>query len=338
MANFAEKLPYDELDPCCQREIDENTKYNEVTRYLREHDRSTARLDIKKRAVASLRSFKCECCHNSKDYPILAKLRSLTVVKEATIITSDKENDSEEDSDIDSEFLTPYEIERMNQVKVQIERIEKAKLLGFATHIEDSIEHICRDLKSTSTPIILHLYDPDSSLCGALDLTLETLAPRFIGSKFRRLAYAPHLRENPSLQEYQKVFSNIDASNSQHALICFANKAISAYTYSYSEFCDLNNDVVHSADLETFLDRAHVLASEVSAEDMKYYRSVDELNEDDEEESAAEKNRFCDDPDCTRFFPHEHIGSSSSGNGAASFMRVAQTGEEALASNAFRTV
>lgn len=357
MAQFADKLPYEEMDPCCQREIDENRKYNEVTRILRENDRSTKRLDMKNRAVKSLRSFRCECCSSSRDYPILAKLRELEaskrhlpVMNEHDDFSKDKTEDSDEDED-DLEFLTPYEIERMNQVKAQIERLEKAKVMGFATHVEDSVEHLVRDLKATSTPIVLHLYDPNSMLCGELDLSLENLAPRYMGTKFRRLAYSPYLQENPLLQEYNHVLSNIYASNAQHALLCFVNKAIVTHTYTFSEFADLHTGTIHSSDLEKFLDQAHVLAANVSVEDMKYYRSIDEGgpndDEDDEEGgSGVERNTYCDDPDCTRYFPHEHIGAGGRGSGAggssssnaASFMRVAQKGEEALASNTFRTV
>jgi len=71
--------PMDRLDPCCQKEVENQRHHDKVGSKLREGDRSQQRLDERLNAINSLRKGKwsrCECCAQPRDYPLLAKYRS----------------------------------------------------------------------------------------------------------------------------------------------------------------------------------------------------------------------------------------------------------------------
>ena len=76
-------LPLDELDPCCQKEIENNKHHARVGDELRQYDRSQLRLDEKNSAILSLRAGKfsrCQCCETSMEYPLLAEMRRMSEI------------------------------------------------------------------------------------------------------------------------------------------------------------------------------------------------------------------------------------------------------------------
>ena len=54
MSRFDETLPFDELDPCCQKEIEIERKVSAVKSQLRTHDRSNIRFDLTRSVMQPL--------------------------------------------------------------------------------------------------------------------------------------------------------------------------------------------------------------------------------------------------------------------------------------------
>eukprot|EP01034_Spumella_vulgaris_P026399 gene26399-32976_t len=81
----------------------------------------------------------------------------------------------------------------------------------------------------------------------------------------------------------------------------------------------------------------------MSLQDTKLYLKLTSTEEDEEEEGGEnDQNSYCDDPECTRRFPHEHIGTGVSGGDGeyrtAAFMKTGNVGEDALAKDTFLKV
>ena len=87
--------------------------------------------------------------------------------------------------------------------------------------------------------------------------------------------------------------------------------SINIYMYIYNKF------VVMTSDLLSFLHHAHVLVE--TPPNLSIL--PDQLPDDDDTEEK-ESNSYCSDPDCTKFFPHEHIGARQGQTSSApSFVR-----------------
>ena len=69
-------LPLDEMDPCCAKEIANESAKARVGRELRKTDRSMVRHDMRQAAFDDLRNgARCKCCSAPADYYLLLKLR-----------------------------------------------------------------------------------------------------------------------------------------------------------------------------------------------------------------------------------------------------------------------
>ena len=130
MSRFQDdELPLDELDPCCQKELAEESARARITKQLRKSDRSMIRYDMRARALDALRnSARCACCVDVQDYYLLASLRQQAASDgrdgrdardEREQHDQDEREDDEED-DEDDEFAdlgldcyTDYEVEAM---------------------------------------------------------------------------------------------------------------------------------------------------------------------------------------------------------------------------------
>lgn len=307
-----DELPYDEMDPCCQKEIDAAAKRTRVTAELRQYDRSNDRLDVQGAVLGNVReALHCECCVVMREYPLLRETRRITVDKR--VVISDQSDDlAESDSDVDSLLddmpLTAYEQERLLATKEQERKQRQAETMMFGVHVEDSVQHIQRML-SEGAPLVCHLYDPTSSKSAYLDLILERIATRHLGTRFRRAPMALAL-----------VFAATNGIHTTSAtLTCFKGStllqsiAIDDLGLSSESFL---------GDVERFLDLAGVLSNEVFCS-VSTRSLAESLQEEDEKEAA-----FCDEPGCGRRFAHEHVGGKS----GASFL----ADSEALGVNAMR--
>lgn len=75
-----ESLPIEELDPCCQKEINIAREKRRIDSRLRGVDRSYSRFDEKLRAFRQIKakdSFNCECCA----VPRISEYRMLDLIK-----------------------------------------------------------------------------------------------------------------------------------------------------------------------------------------------------------------------------------------------------------------
>lgn len=330
------------LDPCCQRELDEKKKYNKVSHQLRQVDPSYKRLDFHQKTVSSLRGYHtCPCCEVSDDYPVLARLRSAYEASDSAELVDPTPQDAESESGSDDEFdldsfVTPYEMERKREMAEFADKFKSSKQLGFAVHLEESFKHLMEDLK-LNIPFVLHVYDRSSELCGNLDLVLEKLAKQFIGTKFRRISNAQSslletIERHPGVHF---TSSSLSKSNTGSALICLLGGKIACYTDNIHQFG--GEIVLNAVDVRKYLDNAHVLFSDIQPllwHKLTSTSTSQPMNSQEEEND----NTYCDDPTCTRFFPHEHIATKRNGAQTAnvpSFMKTTNEGEEALAKNIF---
>ncbi len=223
--------PFDELDPCCQREL-MNAKHRErVTTELRRTDRLQNRLNERTQAITSLRqgSFsRCECCSHKQDYALLSKYKqalegaaklpkyrgpypglntSFKFGDEAVAkgVSRDVEYlDQEDDWDTDDEALlegveaivghTEDEAERLKLASESKAAMDRALAGGFGEHIEDSARHVCTLVRDNGETVVCHVYQPLLPLCAWLDIYFEKLAKQYLGTRFRRVEASPDAR------------------------------------------------------------------------------------------------------------------------------------------------
>ena len=308
MPRVDDELPYEELDPCCQREIDDNRRNLQIKYELRRYDRSNHRLDIQKAVLGNLqlKTSTCICCnHGIKDYPLLVSLRerfkgekaetaSLMEGRDSGVrdMGQDDQNSNDDDDEFDdllNEVMTPYEVERMNAVKEIQSKVESARAMGYGVHHEESVEHLMTMI-SDQERVVCHIYDPSSLSCAYMDVILENLAAKYFGTRFRRIP----------VSSLPRLKVNLDIPLSESGLLCFMDGSL-IHSSSIHAF-GIENDI-YLNDVERFLDHTHILSQEV-------FVSTRYLNEEAEERDEAEK--YCDEPGCGRRFAHEHVGSGFS--------------------------
>jgi len=242
-------LPLDEMDPCCRKEIENEKHKDRVKRELRKTDRSNVRHDIKAGVLNKLKkssgNSSCACCNASGDYPALARLRRLAEAQEAAAEERKGESEDreaareEEEEDEDDEFaalcldvgLTEFEQERMLQMKEQARAVEAARALGYTSHKEDSVEHLAELVKRGQT-VICHVFEKSSLRCASLDLVLEKLARKYVGTKFRRV------EKSASLSRYLEGLhsSNTSASLSAQFAPPFSSSSSSASVFASGQW------------------------------------------------------------------------------------------------------
>ena len=328
--------------------MDEKKKAAEVSSQLRTVDRSYERWDLHQMTLKTLRNaasihHTCACCTASEDYPLLAMLRE----KEETQTSaeskkhgedSDKDDDDDDDDDdfdddLDSdEFLTQYEIERRQKMEEAKLKFDSAENIGFTAHVEESWDHLLKDV-AHGMPIVLHIYSANSEICARLALAMENLAKKFIGTKFRRIAY-------PADVPLEKLEFQVGVSLTEELLMngigflmCFTDGKVQRITDDYSQFGE--DSRIYTSDLINYLENTHVLYEYIQPYILDAILNGKEDRKLKKDEDI-DKTRYCDDPDCTRYFPHEHIGGKTSA--APSFAGSKQLGDEALADNIFTRI
>lgn len=333
---YDEPLPFDELDPCCQKEIINERKKKEVNSKLRTVDRSNRRLDTQHAVFTYYGVNSCHCCQKTIDYEALRRLKAnLTNSVGDLEEKGEKAELSEQDEDEDDEFddldidipLTEEEQLRLVQVEKYKQDLELAKKYGLGVYWEDSIEHLTEFIENPNVPLILHVYQPTSLLCAQIDYIIETsLCEQYLGTRFRRIAYNYQLPRHPALTKYENQIQ------SNGTILCFKSKDLLIHQSNFEEFGD-DIDII-SLNLRKLLSNAHILErslphlSLLFPNDPKAQRFSN--GTDDEEE---EEERYCEDPDCIKRYPHEHIGKAS----APSFLGN-RVGDEVFAANQLQRI
>eukprot|EP01032_Pedospumella_encystans_P024153 gene24153-27328_t len=329
---FGDEIAFEDLDTCCQKEVISNRRHKEVTAKLRVGDRSQLRNDARDSVFTNLfTGSKCGCCSVSKDYPMLALIRSKA--EGLGSAEEDKSEESEEsgsDLDLDDDYISPFELERKNNfARIQL-AVKNAKDYGYAEHLDDSVDHILADILADTT-YVLHVYNPSELLCGELDYLLEKLSIQYLGTKFRRVSVS---FSQDILNKFQVVGVSSTALSHSGTLLCFHNKYLTATSTTFTEFSDGHR--IYEEDVTKFLHGGRALSTElpqcfeVNAFTQNGLLSAARIKESLEQE---DEEIYCDDPDCTRKYKHEHVGGAN--NTPASYMTANNAaGSEALAKNA----
>ena len=339
-----DSLPFDELDPCCQREIEEERNKVAVGKRLRKFDKLNQRHDSVKSVFGSLNDYKsCACCRlQAVDYPTLAKVRlHLTKdrVADAIInetISDDDESDNELWAGLEFDALTPLEEERLLGMKAKEEMIRAASLKGFASHIEDSTTHINEMILQGRT-VVCHFVNTSLHVCALIDVALEGLAAKYLGTIFRRT------RPDDEARAFRRKW-NIGATStngeedSQPCIAVFVGCTLKATVFDLFQFGDASaNDCdkvfLYEDEFEKHLDQLGSLNMTIGATLTRFdgIQSADNDEYSDDESFVP----YCDTPGCGRYFPHEHVGGKNivGGKGTLSGAAAADKGSEALAKN-----
>jgi hypothetical protein len=311
-------LPLDEMDSCCQKEMKEQAHKARVMRDLRKTDRSMLRWDMKQRAFGDARS--CGCCSEPADYFLLLKLRQ--EVEAAAVAQGgdeerederrfgDEDEEEEEDED-DADFYAglencylDHEVEALEAMKSRALAHEHAKMLGFGVHREVSVAHL-KELVKSHRFVVLFAYNARSELQARINIHLETLAGRYVGTLFRRIDAA-----KPEARAYLMQVS--DDACSSIGLFAFREGSVAALTTQVGLFGDDGEAVL--SEVEKWLTQTHALSSDTDdallGADMA--ASLRELLDGGDENEGEELQSYCDLAGCHRTFPHEHV---TKGNG-----------------------
>jgi hypothetical protein len=323
---FGAEIAFEDLDDCCQKEVLQKRRHNAVTAALRTDDRSNRRFDLQANVFCSAKRI-CACCSSSADYPLLSSIRDKEKISGAVNdAVEEASEDGSDDEFLDAEFISTHEQERKDEFMRFQERAAVAESYGLRSHLEDSLAHVRDDILS-GLSVVLHVYNRNELLCAKLDLFLEEIATKYIGTKFRRLEYTADLSERTPLASCAVKSSDVSPLGS---LLCFRGKQL-AVTMEVGQFGE--DDVLYTQEVMKLLNGTGVLTDEVPLEILLDAKKLSKIATTEEEGNEASQ-AFCDDPDCTKKYAHEHIGGS---NRTATFLLGARTqGSEALADGEFQ--
>ena len=343
-----DELPEDELDPCCQKERENERRKFAVSKELRKTDRSNVRNDLRKTVFTMDGNGKCGCCSKpSIDYALLAQLKQKLEKRNSNSsainqeVTERRNNEDDDDDDEDGTFaellntLTPADEERLQQIELSVMRQEKAIANGFAVHIEDSIGHM-ETMIAQRRSIVCHLYDPTSSISAIIDYALEILSKKYLGTTFRRIKLSANVlpfRSKWRMEDHGNcwqpclaVFTDGQLTASTTKMDLFCNRYNNMQEIVVSPTIDGEDDVLECirlcvSELEKYLNHARVLEVDLPynacGTGFRLFGGVDVDGSDEEEE---EHTSYCDMEGCDRNFPHEHVTGQGGGTltGAAS--------------------
>ena len=330
-----DELPFDELDPCCQKEIESDRRKAALARELRQTDRSNVRHDLVQTVFGAFgKNDRCGCCSQpAVDYPLLAQLRQKLSSSGSSSSSSSNDNnpadsedkgDDEDDSDDGSyadllNELTPFEEERLQQAAAAATRFEQATARGFGAHVEDSAGHV-EALAAQGAPLVCHLFNPTSSTSAVLDCALEGLARKYLGTRFRRVelsSAAQPFRDKWRLEDHGSAW--------QPCLAVFARGQLAASTCQLERFAgsaDLGSDGelplmvervrLCASEAEKFLDNARALEEDLTLAALRHAGYGN--GEDDEDDGEGQDQpSYCGLTGCGRNFPHEHVDGGTGG-------------------------
>jgi hypothetical protein len=310
-----DNLPFEELEPCCQKEILANKKAAKLKKQLRRHDRSIRRTDLISRVFSTVANDSvCACCHEYDDYPLLQAVKNMKSQQE----DHNNEHDSMSDDDeLDMDFQTDYEIELRRSAEETRFNIRR---MGYSVHVEDSFDHVLSNINNHDL-VVLHVFDPQSQMCAWLDMVLEGIAIKYIGTKFRRITYKNALLlykkiQQTNLSDVSKLPNDI--KEMRPYILPFVDGVLkqTAPVEQFISMTNNNNNHVLERDLIQYLDYNHVLSIDIkinlnclnnTISDKINYDDNDEHESDYDSDDDNEKYQYCDLPNCDRNYAHSHI-------------------------------
>ena len=323
---------FDELDPCCQRELLQKRREVEIKARLRTTDPSLAKEAITEsvfhRVQTNYLYTTCKECAIPSDYPLLASLKlSFNVLSSSSnkkpsssiddnmiighdiIRKKDRDESSSDDSDFDDDFLSPYEQELRQKFLDKIADDNFKSQIGLRIHIKDTSDHIFRLIKNREN-VVIHVYDPNEHICAELDLSLEQAALKHTSTRFRRLPLSTFDSEHFALSFNLPLHTVM--------MVCFVAGSMSSYTTDLAQL--VPDGEIGSEFLYRFLGNSKVL-EESNVRDLFLYGLVVGGSPSDpassqgqlpyDEEDRGDEEHFCDVKGCGKKYVHSHIGSGS---------------------------
>jgi hypothetical protein len=178
-------VPFEELDACCQKEVLLQRREKEFKERIKRYDRADHRKNLQKSVFSTIQTLqsRCHCCQNSGDYPLLTTLRPTHGSGHEEVVG---EEESDDEFDL-GDYKSPSELWRIEQVKTLMVQRENLQTLGFSAHMRESAQHLIETIENFRVPIVLHIYFPDQRVSAYLDLALEHLSSKYLGTLFRRV-------------------------------------------------------------------------------------------------------------------------------------------------------
>jgi hypothetical protein len=148
-------LPFDELDPCCQKEIVNQNHHARVGAALRRTDRSEYRADARNKSfktAASLRKklcLRCDFCEEASDYELLAQIRA----KKAQVFGEEQELfEEEEGNDADKRIENE---EDLQEAKITINPSRNGGDQDTDTDDDDEFLLSCAEVMTPNAKLIM---------------------------------------------------------------------------------------------------------------------------------------------------------------------------------------
>lgn len=326
-------IPFELLDPCCQKDILERRRNKDIKDRLSTTDPSLK----KERHIESVFNglFKVNTCHtcgSPKDYALLTEMRHEA---ERTCDMGDKPDEAEKlcgdsgDELLDDEFESDYELELKAKLLERSRFQQSMEKFGLGIHSEDSVTHIMQHIESGAR-VIVHIYDPNSVDCAKLDLSLESAAKRYLYTRFRRA----------TVFTCKELCVKYGLPMSTQLLACFIDNSVSTYTAALREL--VPNGEICSSNLYRYLENSKAavnndvddgIAALSALELSRAAAQIDHKVSDGEEEDDL--NDYCDEPGCDKRYSHTHIGASAGRDGLRNPFSTNIAGSEALGKNYF---
>lgn len=299
-------VPFELLDPCCQKDVLERRRNKE----LRERFSTTDPSLKKERQIESVftgvfKSHTCHTCCAPRDYHLLAQARlelegGPSHATENGPAEHNGAGESDSDSDFDDDFESEFELELKKKLLDRVRILQEKEKVGLGLHVQDSESHLQSYIEN-GTKVIIHIYDPDSPHCAKLDLSLEMAAKRFSSTRFRRIP----------MSEAAETFCSVNALPSYiPVLACFSDKRVVLFTNNIEEL--VPNGEINSSNCIRFLENSKVATDSeevtMSMSEMLAARAASQKNDSDVEEDA---NDYCDEPGCDKKYAHNHISAGN---------------------------
>lgn len=322
-------LEFDELDPCCQRELIQKRREVEIKARLRTTDPSLSKEAITENVFRRVQTnylyTTCRECAMPSDYPLLtslklslnapsSKLSSRTDIVRTSDLSTKKnsdESESSDGSDFDDDFVSPYEQELRQKFLEKMADDNFKSSIGLRIHIKDTADHISQLIKKREN-VVVHIYDQSDPRCAELDLSLEQAALRYSYTRFRRL---------PLSTIDSEIFAkSFNLPPHIVMMVCFVGGSVSSHTTDLAQL--VPDGEIGSEFLHRFLGNSKVL-EDSNVTDLFLYGqmlvntgdSVNLLRQQNsgEEEVDIDEESFCEVKGCGKRYAHSHIGSGTAG-------------------------
>ena len=314
-------IPFELLDPCCQKDVLEKRRAKEVKERLGTTDPSVRKEKQLQSVFTNLsKTSTCHACCTHTDYPMLMQVRAEVQAEQEALQHAGHSSDSDSDYDFGDEFESAMEKEMKAKMVQRNQLLELKRRVGLGVHVEESEAHAL-DLIDAGSRVVLHLYDPRSSCCARIDISLEDAAKRYSATKFRRISMSIAA---------EKICPMFMLPMDTALVACFMDQHLVTYTSNEAEL--VPGGEISSKNLFRFLDNSKVVTDD-DAEGLLMPMTLDYNENSSDEDMDEDSNEYCGVPGCRKKYRHTHIATSSEGGSNA--FSGADAGSEVFDENYF---